>query len=177
MRAKVLAFRSSGAGILKSIASGLETLPKSISEPFITARPAFIEARFFREANYTVCSKREEHHMKYTGGCHCGKVRFEVDMSIEKLMSCNCSICSKRGHLLTFTGEKNFKLLSGQDSLNDYQHGKKRIHFLFCKSCGIAAFSRGQAPDGSATVAINARCLDGLNPKDFTISEFDGKSL
>jgi hypothetical protein len=115
--------------------------------------------------------------MKHSGGCHCGKVRFEVDTTIKELISCNCSICSKRGHLLTFALEKDFKLLSGQESLSDYQYGKKRIHFMFCNSCGVGAFSRGPASDGSASVAINARCLDGFNVKDFTISEFDGKKL
>ena len=41
----------------------------------------------------------------YAGGCHCGKVRYEVTTELTKVMSCNCSICSKKGHLLTFVGE------------------------------------------------------------------------
>ena len=115
--------------------------------------------------------------MKYTGGCHCGAVRFEADLVIEKLMSCNCSICSKRGYLLAFAPEKNFKLLSGETSLTDYQFGKKNIHHLFCKICGISSFGNGTMPDGAAVRAINARCLDNIDLAQVPVFEFDGKSL
>ena len=69
--------------------------------------------------------------MKYTGGCHCGKVRFEVDMDLKEVISCNCSMCAKRGSLLAFVPEENFTLLSGEDALTDYQFNKKVIHHLF----------------------------------------------
>ncbi|MSP94276.1 MAG: GFA family protein [Alphaproteobacteria bacterium] len=84
--------------------------------------------------------------MKHSGGCHCGNVRFDVEMTIDTLMACNCSICSKRGYLLAFTPEKNFTLLSGADSLTDYQFGKKNIHHVFCKTCGVSAFRTGRSP-------------------------------
>ena len=115
--------------------------------------------------------------MKYTGGCHCGNVKFEVELTIDSLMSCNCSICSKKGHLLSFTDEKNFKLVKGNDSLTDYQFGKKSIHHYFCKTCGIAPFGRGLKPDGTQMRAVNARCLDNIDLKKFPIVEYDGKSL
>ncbi len=115
--------------------------------------------------------------MKYTGGCHCGNVKFEVEMTIDKLISCNCSICSKRGHLLGFTEEKNFTLLKGQDSLSDYQFAKKNIHHYFCKNCGIGSFGKGTLPNGTKMRAINARCLDNVDLKQFSIMEYDGKSL
>jgi len=115
--------------------------------------------------------------MKYTGGCHCGNVKFEVEMTIDKLLACNCSICSKKGHLLSFTDAKNFKLSKGSDSLTDYQFGKKSIHHYFCKTCGIATFGKGAMPDGTEMRAINVRCLDNIDLKKFPISEYDGKSL
>ncbi len=115
--------------------------------------------------------------MKYKGSCHCGQIKFEVDMKIEKLLSCNCSICSKKGHLLSFIKDENFKLLSGSDAITDYQFGKKKLHHSFCKVCGIGVFGRGKAPDGALTRAINVRCLDGIDVKQFDITEYDGKSL
>lgn len=115
--------------------------------------------------------------MRYTGGCHCGNVRFDVEMTIDKLLSCNCSICSKKGHLLAFAPEAQFTLLKGADALSDYQFGQKTIHHLFCKTCGISSFGKGTMPDGTKTVAINARCLDGVDLTQFPIMEFDGKSL
>jgi hypothetical protein len=34
------------------------------------------------------------------GGCHCGRVRFEVDAPARlEVLDCNCSICNKTGHL------------------------------------------------------------------------------
>ncbi len=114
--------------------------------------------------------------MKHLGGCHCGKVRFEVDINLEKAISCNCSICMKRGSLLDFVPESNFKLLSGEAELKDYQFNKRVIHHLFCKNCGILSFGKGAAPDGTKMVAINVRCLDGVDLSKLKIQEYDGRS-
>lgn len=36
----------------------------------------------------------------HTGGCHCGRVRFEVQAPAKlDVLECNCSICSKAGYL------------------------------------------------------------------------------
>jgi hypothetical protein len=114
---------------------------------------------------------------KYSGGCQCGAVRYEVELDLSKpVISCNWSMCGRSGTLLTFTKSDRFTLLSGEDSLTDYQFNKHVIHHLFCRVCGIKSFARGKAPDGSATVAINARCLDDVDPGSLTIQPWDGKS-
>jgi hypothetical protein len=113
----------------------------------------------------------------YTGGCHCGQVRFEVKSSLEPVMQCNCSICQKRGALLTFVPAPQFSLLSGEDDLTDYQFNKKIVHHVFCRRCGVGSFARGRAPDGSEMVAINIRCLDDVELNALTPMPFDGKSL
>lgn len=115
--------------------------------------------------------------MKHTGGCHCGKVKYEVDMNVENAISCNCSICTKRGSLLDFVPEDRFKLLSGADDLNDYQFNQKAIHHLFCTNCGILSFARGTAPDGAKMVAINLRCLDGVDLSQLKIQAIDGRNF
>ena len=112
----------------------------------------------------------------YTGGCHCGAVRYEVDLALERLIACNCSICSKTGSLLAFAPATQFRLLSGGESLSDYQFNKHIIHHLFCKNCGIRSFARGMSPSGQETVAINARCLDELDTGSVPIVNYDGKS-
>ncbi len=114
---------------------------------------------------------------KHSGGCHCGHVRFEVEISLEPIVSCNCSICQKRGALLTFVPAPQFKLLSGQDDLTDYQFNKKIIHHLFCSHCGVASFAQGTGPDGSEMIAINVRCLDDVDPAALSPMSFDGRSL
>ena len=115
--------------------------------------------------------------MKYSGGCHCGAVRFEVDMTIEKLMACNCSICSKRGYLLSFTPDKNFRLLKGEENLTDYLFNKQIIHHYFCKTCGVGVFGKGALPDGTPMRAVNVRCLDDFDIGMVPVTEFDGKRL
>lgn len=115
--------------------------------------------------------------MKHLGGCHCGKVKYEVEMNLEKAISCNCTICMKRGSLLDFVPESNFKLLSGEEELQDYQFNKRVIHHLSCKSCGILSFSRATMPNGANVVAINIRCLDGIDLSKINILEYNGRSL
>lgn len=115
--------------------------------------------------------------MKYTGGCHCQKLRFEVEANIENLLACNCSICGKKGHLLTFVPASQFKMLTSTETLSDYQFGKKNIHHHFCSNCGVSAFGAGSMPDGTKMRSINARCLDGLDVTKFPVHHYDGASL
>jgi hypothetical protein len=114
----------------------------------------------------------------YTGGCHCGEVRFEVTADISNVVSCNCSICQKRGVLWSFVPADNFALRAGAEDLKDYQFGKKTIHHLFCAQCGVAAFSRGKSPKGGGEmIALNVRCLDDVDIASLKITQFDGRSL
>lgn len=112
----------------------------------------------------------------YTGGCHCGKVRYTVKATLDSVISCNCSICSKKGYLLTFVPAEKFELLSGEDALKDYQFNKHVIHHLFCSNCGIQSFGWGTSPDGKKSYAVNARCLDGVDPATLKVEHVDGRS-
>jgi hypothetical protein len=113
----------------------------------------------------------------YTGGCHCGEVRFEVTADITRVVSCNCSLCQKRGALWVFVAPERFALRAGLEDLKDYQFGKKTLHHLFCPQCGVGAFSRGNSPQGEETVAINVRCLDDVDLASLNYVLFDGRSL
>jgi hypothetical protein len=113
----------------------------------------------------------------YAGGCHCGNVRYEVTADLGSVVECNCSICSKSGALLTFVGEPQFKLLKSEGELGDYQFNTHNIHHLFCRTCGIKSFARGTAPGGKKMVAINVRCLDGVDLGSLQRTPFDGKKL
>jgi hypothetical protein len=113
----------------------------------------------------------------YTGGCHCGEVRFEVTADVSNVTACNCSICQKRGALWTFVTAEHFALRAGSDDLKDYQFGKKTIHHLFCPQCGVGAFSRGLTPKGDEMVAVNVRCLDDVDVAGLAAKPFDGRSL
>lgn len=113
----------------------------------------------------------------HQGGCHCGKVRYEVTLDLEQpVVACNCSMCGRSGTLLAFVPATQFRLLSGESALTDYQFNKRSIHHLFCSTCGIKPFARGQTPDGTPMAAINVRCLDDVELGALTVQEVDGKS-
>jgi hypothetical protein len=113
----------------------------------------------------------------HSGGCQCGKVRYDVKVDLSTpVMACNCSMCGRAGTLLTFVPEQQFTLRSGEDHLTEYLFNRHRIHHLFCRTCGIKSFARGVGPDGAKMVAINARCIDDVDPDQLQIKKFDGKS-
>lgn len=112
-----------------------------------------------------------------TGSCHCGRVKFEVDMDLKEAITCNCSICHRKGTVLSFVPDSQFKLISGEQNLTDYQFGKKTIHHTFCKTCGVTAFASGSLPDGTRMKAINLRCVDNVDLDTIKLHPFDGRSL
>ena len=113
---------------------------------------------------------------KHTGSCHCGAVRYQVEVDLSQpVITCNCSICARTGTLLAFAPEQSFTLEKGEENLTDYQWGKKNIHHLFCKTCGVRSFARGQGPKGPM-IAVNVRCLEGVDLDSLELRKVDGKS-
>ena len=112
----------------------------------------------------------------YTGSCHCKAVTYEVSTDLANVISCNCSRCHMLGALLTFVPASDFRLLSGEENLQEYRFNKQVIEHLFCKTCGIQSFSRGSRPDGIKMVAINLRCVEGVDPGELSATPFDGKN-
>jgi hypothetical protein len=112
----------------------------------------------------------------HAGGCHCGAVRYRVDLDLtQPVIACNCSICGRSGTMLSFVPANTFELEKGEEALTDYQFGKKAIHHVFCKVCGVRSFARGQGPQGPM-VAVNTRCLDDVDLQALNVQHFDGKS-
>ena len=111
----------------------------------------------------------------YTGGCHCGKVRYEVTTDLAKIIACNCSICSTRGYLLNFVDPSTFKLLSGEGMLKDYLFNKQVIHHPFCTECGVTSFGWSKMGDKEVRF-VNVRCLDGVDPTTLELTPYDGRS-
>lgn len=112
--------------------------------------------------------------MKYTGGCHCGAVRFEVEAPEHvEASECNCSICSKSGYLHLIVPTSRFKLVRGAEQLTTYTFNTGIAKHTFCKICGIKPFYVPRSnPDG---YSVNVRCLDP-QPVKLTIEPFDGRN-
>lgn len=102
----------------------------------------------------------------YRGSCHCGAVQFATDIDLRRgTLKCNCSICSKARNWLAMVKPEAFRLESGEHELSDYQFGRKVIHHLFCRHCGIHPFGWGIIPEmGGKVYAVNLLCLDDLDP-------------
>ena len=111
----------------------------------------------------------------YHGSCHCGKVRFEIEVASHRLTDCNCSICSKKGALNLRVAPEQFRLISGSDHVALYQFGTLVAKHYFCPTCGIHTFTRPRSAPEMYTA--NARCLAGFDATDpkWSIHTFDGQ--
>ena len=106
----------------------------------------------------------------YHGGCHCGAVKYEVDLDLSHgTGKCNCSICTKTRNWSARAepDPSGFRLLSGKDNLTDYQFNTRQAHNVFCKTCGVRPYGWGNVPEiGGEYVSINVAALDDLDPAD-----------
>jgi hypothetical protein len=115
--------------------------------------------------------------MIYQGGCHCGKVKFEVEGELDGMLECNCSICASRGSLLWFVPRQSLNVLTEEEDIGTYTFNKGVIRHRFCQTCGIHAYGEGADPQGNAMAAVNVRCLDGVDLAAMPVERFDGRSL
>ena len=108
----------------------------------------------------------------HRGGCHCGRVRFEVDAPADiAALDCNCSICRMTGFLHLIVPATRFRLLSGADALGEYTFNTGAAKHRFCRYCGIKSFYIPRShPDG---VDVNVRCLDAGSVAGIDITAFD----
>lgn len=113
--------------------------------------------------------------MKVEGGCHCGAVRFAVEVPQRvELLDCNCSICAKTGFLHMIVDETAFTVLCGADGLGEYRFGSRAAAHLFCSKCGIKPFYRPRShPEGWS---VNFRCLDPGHTLAAEVRPFDGRN-
>lgn len=114
----------------------------------------------------------------HTGGCHCGKIRYEVALDLSQpAFECNCSHCSIKGFLLQFTTPDQFVLRAGEGEATVYRFNKHVIDHAFCPVCGVEPFGTGANPDGSPAIAINLRTIDGVDLAALNRVPLDGKKF
>ncbi|HEX6637394.1 MAG TPA: GFA family protein [Steroidobacteraceae bacterium] len=102
-------------------------------------------------------------------------MKFSFQGEFGPALSCNCSICSRKGSLLWFTPRDTVEL-SGENELATYTFNKHAIQHRFCKTCGIQPFGEAQDPKGTRMMAINIRCLEGFDFTQVPQQPWDGKS-
>ena len=113
----------------------------------------------------------------YKGGCHCGKIAFQVEGELKGAMACNCSMCSRKGSLMWFVPRDKMQLLTPEEKLGTYTFNKHVIKHRFCPACGIHAYGEATDPQGNPMAAINIRCLEGVDLDAVPIRHFDGRAV
>jgi hypothetical protein len=111
----------------------------------------------------------------HEGGCHCGRVRFEVDAPAElDAQLCNCSICSMTAYLHLIVPASRFHLVRGEEDITTYTFNTRVAKHHFCKTCGIKSFYVPRSnPDG---ISVNVRCLDPETIATVRVTDFDGRN-
>jgi hypothetical protein len=115
--------------------------------------------------------------MLYQGSCHCGRIAFEVEGELGKVMECNCSHCSRKGLLLWFLPREKLRITTPETHQSTYLFNKHVIRHQFCAECGSQPFAFATDRAGTPTAAINVRCLGGVEPSSLTRTPFDGRRL
>ena len=111
----------------------------------------------------------------HKGGCHCGRVRFEVDAPAQLYIDdCNCSMCARTGFLHLIVTAERFRITQGREALTIYTFKTGTAKHLFCATCGVKSFYVPRShPDGWS---VNARCIDEGTVTGMTINRIDGRN-
>ncbi|WP_026606261.1 GFA family protein [Methylocapsa acidiphila] len=101
------------------------------------------------------------------GKCHCGAVRFHVQLTdgFHTARRCNCSYCRMRGAIAVSAKLDGFSLLAGCDALSTYQFNTMSARHYFCSNCGI--YTHHQRRSNPQEYGVNVACLSGISPFDF----------
>ena len=109
-----------------------------------------------------------------SGGCHCGRVRFEVRGTPDEVSECNCSVCARKAYLHWIVPRAAFQLVAGENDLATYRFNTGVAQHHFCRHCGVASFYVPRSnPD---SIDVNARCLDGVDVAVLPRRSFDGRN-
>jgi hypothetical protein len=111
----------------------------------------------------------------YSGSCHCGSIRFEIETDVPELTRCDCSICRKKNALMVKVHENSFRLLQGRDFLTEYLFHTRTARHFFCNVCGIYPFHRKRVTP--EFFGINVYCLEGFDPAGISVRESSGSAM
>ena len=95
--------------------------------------------------------------------CHCGEIEAEINVpvSLEKVLKCNCSICKRKGAIMSMVKNEDFKIIKGKDKLKIYQFHTKVAKHFFCSECGI--YTHHNPRSNPAMTGFNVGCIDDIN--------------
>ncbi|MEZ9200036.1 GFA family protein [Shewanella sp. 10N.286.54.B9] len=104
----------------------------------------------------------------HTASCHCGAVKLSLNLpqGVTDLRRCDCSMCRRRGTIVTSAELDGLKVVSGNDKLSLYQFNTFTAKHYFCSVCGI--YTHHQRRSNPNQFGVNVGCIDGVNPYELT---------
>lgn len=114
----------------------------------------------------------------YNGNCHCGNTSYNVKTKSftdpeQKVMNCNCSLCSRNGDLWIYPSKKDVEL-HREDSLADYIFLHDDSLHSFCSKCGVSVLVKVTDPKEDVC-PVNVRTINGIDLQTLTLQNYDGK--
>jgi hypothetical protein len=114
------------------------------------------------------------------GSCHCGAVRFAVDLDLgQGTIQCNCTLCTKQRSWVAIVPPASFRLLAGEAWLSTYRCNTRTEAHRFCSVCGVRVFHKGASKRWGAYVAVSVACLDDVDAAEVTaapVTVLDGRN-
>ena len=114
---------------------------------------------------------------RHVGQCHCGAVRFEVELSngLDSARRCTCSFCRMRGAVAVTAKLDGLHVVRGADMLTSYRFNTGAAQHFFCSGCGI--YTHHQRRSNANEYGVNVACLDGASPFDLVeVPVLDGEN-
>ena len=95
--------------------------------------------------------------------CHCGAVEAEINLDgdLAKVIKCNCSICKRKGTIMSMVKNEDFKITKGKTNLKLYQFHTKIAKHYFCSNCGI--YTHHNPRSNPAMTGFNIGCIDDID--------------
>ena len=104
--------------------------------------------------------------------CHCGAIEAEIDISenLEKVLRCNCSLCKRKGAIMSMVKNEAFRIIKGEGKLKLYQFHTKVAKHYFCSICGI--YTHHNPRSNPSMTGFNLGCIDEIDT--FGLKSNDG---
>ena len=102
--------------------------------------------------------------MRHSGGCHCGNISVQLELSRAAeqmpLRSCSCSFCRAHGTRTLSDRDGRAEIAASDWSMVEhYQFGSRTADYMICRRCGVYIGALCQTASGLRAV-INVNCLD-----------------
>ena len=111
--------------------------------------------------------------------CHCGLIEAEINIdNLNKILRCNCSLCKRKGSIMSMVKNEDFKVVKGEENLRLYQFHTNVAKHFFCSKCGI--YTHNNPRSNPSMTGFNVGCIDEIDSfklKDVLINDGNNHPL